>query len=112
MADLKKLEKVEEKKEEIPQIESTEYELEKDLKIKIDWFYSHRKIEKKEEEKKEEEEEKSEEEEDEEDEELKKFGEEIVDLKFSTETNKKLILHWGIFYAHRQGGWNHPPTES
>ena len=112
MADLKKLEKEEEKKEEIPQIESTEYELEKDLKIKIDWFYSHRKIEKKEEEKKEEEEEKSEEEEDEEDEELKKLGEEIVDLKFSTETNKKLILHWGIFYAHRQGGWNHPPTES
>ena len=27
-------------------------------------------------------------------------------------SNKKLILHWGIFYANRHGGWNHPPSES
>ena len=99
-----------------PQNEITEFELENNIKVNVRWTYFNKQIEKKKEEKKEEEKkeekEKLENEDEEEDEETKKKGEEIVALEFSTNYDKKLILHWGVFKGNNLSSWSHPPKES
>lgn len=76
--------------------EEATYEIDKDLKVKVLWFYQHKKregdispIE----------------------EEENPNEEEIVDILFSTEHKGKLVLHWGCYKAQYQSGWNHPPKE-
>ena len=36
-----------------------------------------------------------------------KDGNENVDILFSTNSNKKLALHWGVSNANSQGNWSH-----
>ena len=36
-----------------------------------------------------------------------KDGNENVDILFSTNSNKKLLLHWGVSNANSQGNWSH-----
>ena len=72
-------------------------ELEKDLKVIAYWFYEQKKREGK-----------IEIIEDDE----KPDIEEIVDLLFTTESKKKLILHWGIYKSLRTTGWFHPNKEN
>ena len=79
------------------QMESTEYEITPDIKIKAKWYYIDKK--------------KSEnEEEAEEDEDPEK--EEKVHIKISTTAKNSLILHWGIYKAMFGLTWHKPPAES
>ena len=36
-----------------------------------------------------------------------KDGNENVDILFCTNSNKKLVLHWGVSNANSQGNWSH-----
>ena len=91
-----------------PQNDTIEFELENNIKVNVRWTYFNKEIENKEEEKKEEKLDNEEEEE----EERKKKVEEIVGLEFSTNYDKKLILHWGVFKGNNLTSWSHPPKES
>ena len=82
-----------------PKTEKADFELDKDLKVEVLWYYQHKKregeipiIN------------------DEEDE--KPNEEELVDILFTTEHKGRLILHWGVYKAQVQSGWVHPPKES
>ena len=79
------------------QMESTEYEITPDIKIKAKWYY----IDKKKPEN---------EEEGEEDDDPEK--EEKVHIKISTTAKNTLILHWGIYKAMFGLTWHKPPAES
>ena len=77
--------------------EEAKYELEKDITIKVLWFYQHKKREDKTEPIEEDE---------------NPDEEELVDILFSTESNNKLILHWGCFKPTSPSGWCHLPKEA
>jgi len=79
------------------QMESTEYEITPEIKIKAKWYY----IDKKKPEN---------EEEIEEDDDPEK--EEKVHIKISTTAKNALILHWGIYKAMSGLTWHKPPKES
>ena len=79
------------------QMESTEYEITPEIKIKAKWYYIDKK--------------KPENEEDlEEDDDPEK--EEKVHIKIYTTAKNKLILHWGIYKAMSGLTWHKPPKES
>ena len=84
-------------KKDIQNKEQAEYEIDKDIKIKVLWFYQHKEREGKVEAIEDEE---------------NPNQEEYVDVLFTTEHKGKLILHWGCFKAQYGAGWNHPPKDS
>ena len=89
-----------------PEKETSEYTLDKDIKVLLEWYYetNYLKKEKKEEKK-------IDNSDEEEKEEKEKEKEEIIHLQFSTFYEKRLILHWGIFKVNQNSNWNHPPKE-
>jgi len=79
------------------QMESTEYEITPEIKIKAKWYYIDKKRPENEEEI-------------EEDDDPEK--EEKVHIKISTTAKNALILHWGIYKAMSGLTWHKPPKES
>ena len=77
------------------QVESTDFEISPDIKLTAKWYYIDKKRE---------------EGEDENDDDPEK--EEKVHIKISADSNKKLILHWGIYKTMYGLTWYQPPKES